>query len=458
MSISRLVYIESVDANSVDGDTVEEHMRSSAKIAEERGFRSLAVARDDAGRVLTPQGFTDDAFHTARDAHVHVAARTLESSCWGLPVGSDYVAQHWPLAQAESKELVRLEEYRWAMLYSGSNAGNARPRAVYGRVMDVRLSPDESTVVWTEWVRVNGSDRYLVFKEAIGGGGRRLVGRLKSALTGENLSISADGRWLLAGRPTEIIDLETGYSTPLGSDVWTACWFPAAGASSILAVSFSLHNSPCEVFNWDLATSKKTLLGGLPRRTDAIEMGPERNIVAEVNAESDAILGGWFGELVVLDETLRSWDPVTTLVAPSGWRRRCRLPKWTTHAPENPSVVVLSDILEARLHESGTERQWDSNEHEFLFQFVASRLRHRMSRLSENPIGAYVILDEVRALCEYATAIDIGFSEAVRDDVVPRLVTLCDSFDWRPEIRSVVSAISTRARNERGPDPSPISD
>ena len=55
--------IESVDANSVEEETPEEHVRASARIAAKRGFASLAVGRDEAGSVLTPPGFADDVFH-----------------------------------------------------------------------------------------------------------------------------------------------------------------------------------------------------------------------------------------------------------------------------------------------------------------------------------------------------------------------------------------------------------
>jgi hypothetical protein len=78
-----LLFLESVDANSVPGETALEHLRASEAIAKERGFAAESVTRGDDSRVVTPVGFTDDAFDLSFRSQIAVAARIWSTAAAG---------------------------------------------------------------------------------------------------------------------------------------------------------------------------------------------------------------------------------------------------------------------------------------------------------------------------------------------------------------------------------------
>ena len=81
-----LVYVESVYAASPGNPkTPVEHMRVAERIAAERGHLAESIVRRTAGRVVTPQGFGDDAFDLSLATRRAVAARAVEESRGGLP-------------------------------------------------------------------------------------------------------------------------------------------------------------------------------------------------------------------------------------------------------------------------------------------------------------------------------------------------------------------------------------
>jgi hypothetical protein len=453
--IPRLLYLESVDANSVAGDTPEEHLYASQAIAEERGFASLAVTRGDDGQVITPDGFTDDAFDLSTRSQTAVAARTIEASRWGMAVGADYVAQHWPMT-FEPEIFSRMERPRWPMLYAGTRGDTlgreAKPRPVYGSVGDVRLSPDGDTIVWIEWLRgADGRDVNLVWTEDAGGASRRLAARLESQYAPfGDMSISPDGRWLLAGQPTELVDLQTGHAAFLGAEVWAACWHPAAGASCLLAAAISDFNSPAELFVLDLAAWRKEVVGAAPRRTIGLQIAPDGTIAARVNAESEAQQGGWFDELQITSDYFRTWEPVAPLVAASGWRRRCTRPRWTDPWPEEfVRPVILAPVFEDHFRSRQPILVPQTGEDEFVVENVRRRIRHRVARLAEDSSMATPLMADLRALTEHSIPLDGSLAATVRESVVPLLTALARANSWPDHLHADVAEIAALAEERR---------
>lgn len=452
-----LIFLESVDANSVDGETPLEHLRASELIARERGFAALAVARSADGRIFTPEGFTDDALDITPNGDI-AAARTIESSMWGLPIGADYVAQHWSSAAQEEEALLRLEDVRWPMLYATvSDAGSSivTPRAVVGRVVDVRITPDRDRIVWQEWARGPGfEEANLIWSEDLAGTTRRLVTRLNSpmAMTGD-LSISPDGRWLLAGQPSELVDLETGHSMQLGPSIWCACWYPQAGPSSILTATFTDLNEPADLAVIDLSIWKGEKVGVLPRRTNGLQAGADGRIAARVNAESEARAGGWFDELVVGDSPTAAFEPVLPLVAASGWRRRCTRPRWTAGLPV-VGPVTLADSVESHLRSQPLSNGGPVGVEAFVVEQASTRIRHRLARIDEEPRMAQPLLLELGALLELTTSFDADLADAVVEDVLPNLDAVARRDSWPSSLLEHREAIRSRATGERPPSPS----
>lgn len=454
--LPELIFLESVDANSVDGETPLEHLRASELIARERGFAALAVVRSADGQIFTPTGFTDDALDITPDGVV-AAARTIESSMWGLPVGADYVAQHWSSAAQEEEALLRLEDVRWPMLYASADASDGSmvaPRPVVGRVVDVRISPDQNRIVWQEWARgADYQEANLIWSEDLAGTTRRLVARLQSpmALTGD-MSVSPDGRWLLAGQPSELIDLETGHSMQLGSSAWCACWYPQAGPSSILTATYSDVNEPAELAVIDLSIWKGEKVGVLPRRTNGLQAGPDGQIAARVNAESEALGGGWFDELVVGESPTSTFEPVLPLVAPSGWRRRCTRPRWTAGF-EGIGPVTLADSIETHLRSQALTGKGPLGVESFVVENASTRIRHRLARIDEEPLMAEPLLLELRALLDLTTSFDPSLAGAVLEDVMPHLDAVARRDSWPSPLLAQAEAIRSRAGGDRPPTP-----
>lgn len=429
MQQPRLLFVESVDANSVPGDTPLEHLHGSARIAAERGFAALSVVRSDEGHLLTPAGFTDEAFDVHVTARLAAAARTIESSMWGMPSGADYVSVHWIGAKLEDPEnFLRIEDFRWPMLYS-SDAGDmwgtgARPRAAFGRVIDLRFSPDGQQLIWLESVRHNYQDVCLVWRQQTGTAVQQLVAKIPSATAFfADMSVSLDGRWLLFDAETRLIDLETGHHAGLGSGICAACWYPAAGPSSILAVPRSGFNEPTDIFTLDLSTWSKEVVGTAPRPIHGIQAAPDGTIVARMNNEQEAIAGGWFDHLVVSDDFFRTLESVVPVDEPSGWRRRATRPRWTAPWPEDllGRPVRLDDNFEGFLRDEAPDRTVDGDLTKEVIEAIVARIRHRLARIEEEPSMIVVITNELRALTEWAATAEPDLAAGVRSQVLPTL-------------------------------------
>ena len=462
MSEPRLLYVESVDANSVPGDTPLEHLHGSASVASERGFAALSVVRSDEGHLLTPQGFTDEAFDLYTPGSLAAAARTIESSMWGLPEGADYVAAHWIGAKLEDPEnFLRIEDFRWPMLYladPGDRWGTAaRPLALFGRVFDVRFTSDGRHLVWLESVRQNNRETCLVWRHEVGAADQQLVAKLRSATAYfGDMAISLDGRWLLADADTQLIDLDTGHHAALGSGICAACWYPAAGPSSILAVERSGFNEPAKVFTLDLATWKAETVGSAPRPVHGIQVAPDGTVVARLNNELEALAGGWFDHLVVTNDFFQTIETVIGVDEPSGWRRRATRPRWTSPWPEDfRRPVQLDAHFEEFLRAEAPDVSVTPDVCEHVFEAIVPRIRHRLARLEEAPEQVVAIANELRALTEWAATADADLALSVRSQVVPILRDTLTRVGAAPSSAASqqVEAIGAVAAGQRNPDP-----
>lgn len=462
MSEPQLLFVESVDANSVPGDTPLEHLHGSKKIARERGFAALSVVRSDAGHLITPLGFTDDAFDAHLPAGLAAAARTIESSMWGMPAGADYVAVQWIGAKLEDPHnFLRIEDFRWPMLYVGEPgdrwATGARPRAVFGRVLDLRFSPDGRHLVWLESVRENHRETCLVWRQEVGSGSQRLVTRIPSATAYfGDMAISLDGRWLLVHSETRLVDLETGHSAGLGAGICAACWYPAAGPSVVLAAARSEFNEPARIFTLDLSTWRDETVGLSPRPIHGLQVAPDGAVVARMNHEREAQQGGWFDELVVTDDLFATTETVVAVEEATGWRRRATRPRWTAPWPaELMRPVRLDDHFEAVLRREAPALGLESDVAREALEGILPRIRHRLARLEEEPAQLVPITNELRALTEWSATADRDLALSIRAQVVPALQQALQMAAAAPdsEAARLVKAMDALAAGDREPVP-----
>jgi hypothetical protein len=462
MTEPQLLFVESVDANSVPGDTPLEHLRASERIARERGFPALSVVRSDAGHLVTPPGFTDEAFDAHLPAGLAAAARTIESSMWGMPSGADYVAVHWIGAKLEDPEhFLRIEDYRWPMLYVSEPGdpwgSSARPRAVFGRVLDVRFSPDGRRLVWLESVRENHRETCLVWKQEVGSGVQSLVTRIPSATAYfGDMAISLDGRWLLADSETRLVDLETGHSAGLGSGICAACWYPAAGSSVILAAARSDFNEPARIFTLDLSTWQDETVGSSPRPIHGLQVAPDGTLAARMNHQREAERGGWFDELVITSDFFATTETVVAVEEATGWRRRATRPRWTAPWPDAVvRPVSIEDRFEERLRADSPAVGLSSSGAEEALEGIMARIRHRLARIGEEPAQVVAIADELRALTEWSATTDPDLALRICSQVMPALEEALQIAAAAPDSAAArqVEAIGALAARERGPFP-----
>lgn len=462
MSEPQLLFVESVDGHSVPGDTPLEHLHASERIARERGFPALSVVRSDTGHLITPLGFTDAAFDTHLPTGLAVAARTIESSMWGMPWGADYVAVHWFTAKVEDPEnFLRIEQFRWPMLYvsePGDPWGvSARPRAVFGYVLDVRFSPDGRRLVWLESIREGYRETCLVWKQEIGSETQRLVTRFPSATAYfGDMAISLDGRWLLADSETRLIDLETGHSASLGSGICAACWYPAAGPSVILAAARSDFNEPARIFTLDLSTWRDETVGFSPRPIHGLQVAPDGTVAARMNQQQAAERGGWLDEIVVTSDLFSTIEPVVAVEEASGWRRCATRPRWTASWPDAPiRPVTIDDHFEESLRANPPTLGLPSKVADEALQGILPRIRHRLARLEEEPALVVPIVNELRALTEWSATAYPNHALGISEQVLPVLQHALEMAAATPDSDAAreVRAIAALVAGEREPVP-----
>ncbi len=420
-STDSLVFVESVDANSLAGETPLEHLRSAGDVVIERGHRAEEFARTASGTVLTPHGFADRAIDVHPATGRMVAARRMESSEWGLAAGADYVARHWIGAMGQDPDnFLRLETSVWAQLYAGRGVAHgpmdAVARAMFGNVSDVRLAPDGLTALTLEWLRDPNQSVYAIFRHDLATGEHRLLNRLHGAAEeAGDVDISRDGRFALLGSPTpQLLDLTTGHCGGLGQGLRAAAWYPKAGDSCILGVTGDHHDPPWELVVLDLSTFRRNIVAKLPRRVDGLTVAADGTIAARMNPAGEA---GWFDELVVSVDDGRSFEPVVPLCGRSGWRRRSTRPRWIEDVRGGP--VRLDPHFESFLREVRPDTTSERGEIDWILDLAASKIKHRVVRLTERPQAADIMIGELRVLTALAAMFDNEMLDAVGGQVVP---------------------------------------
>jgi hypothetical protein len=319
-SSDALVYVESVDANSMSSESPLEHLRKGEALMSERGHPAESLVRTASGQVRTPPEFSDVAFDASMRWGRAAVARCVEGSRWGIPDGADYVAHHWFLAPAiDPQNFSRLEMPPWAFACvsdAGDNEGTrARPVAAYGNVRDIRLSPDGRSVLTMQFCR-DQLELCALFAYDLHTSEQRLVTRLGTGAEHGDLSVSPDGQFVLVSNPgATLVDLRTGDWAGLGKEYRAATWYPVAGPSSVLAVAGGDDDPPWRLVTIDLSTFSVELLAELPRRADGLQVARDGTIAARMRPEGET---GWFDELVVSTDDGRSFEPVAPLYGASG--------------------------------------------------------------------------------------------------------------------------------------------
>ena len=423
-SADLLVYVESVDANSVIGETPLDHMRSAETIIAERGHSAESFVRTAAGRVITPPEFSDGAFDCAVRSRRAVAARRVEASQWGMPVGADYVAGHWFTASASDPEnFSRLEMPAWRYIYASADPDRwgtqAIPVGMFGDVWDVRLTPDGGTAVTLHWSRDPLESVHSLFAHDLKSGQQRLITRLTDGLTAPqgDLSVSPDGCYVIAGFPMPwLIDLRTGHSAGFGADLRAATWYPRAGASCVLGVTGAHDAPPWRLVLLDLATFRTEHFADLPRRVDGIQVAADGSIAARMRPQGET---GWFDELVVSTDDGRNFEPLAPLRGRCGWRRRSTRPRWIDANPPDASPVVLYGDFEEFLRAVPPDNGASPGEAGWMLDLVKKLIAHRLSRLRERPSAADLLLAQLHILAALPILLDPETADAVIGQVVP---------------------------------------
>ena len=419
-----LVYVESVDANSVAGETPLEHMRASEAIAAERGHLAETFVRTASGRVVTPPEFSDGAFDVAVGSQRAVAARRLEATQWGLPAGADYIVSHWPGVLGQDFEnFYRLDLPAWRFVYASAASDywgeRAAPVGMFGDVNDIRFSADESAAVALHWNRDPLNSVSSLFAHDLTNGQQRLLTRLPDGATASHgeLSVSADGRYVIAGFPVpELVDLHTGHSAGFGSryDLRAATWYPKAGASCVLAVTGGHDDPPWKLIILDLATYAAEHLADLPRRADGLQVARDGSIAARMRPEGET---GWFDELVVSTDDGRTFEPVAPLRSASGWRRRSTRPRWIEAKPPDTAPVVLQPDFEEFLRAVPADNDANAGEIRWVLDIVGKLITRRVERLRERPTTADLLLAQLRILIALPVLFDPDMVDAVTSEV-----------------------------------------
>jgi hypothetical protein len=427
-SSDSLVYAESVDGNSLGSHrTPLEHLRAAAKVADERGHPAESFIRSAAGRIFTPERFSDNAFDAAVDARRWVAARSLEASQWGLSRGADYVSRHWAIAASvDPSHFARLEP-AWGLPYASapgdSFAVTGVPFGAYGDTADLRVAPDGTTAITLQYCQ--DPDYHLLiqsecclFEHDLGTGQARLITRLREASHGHGeLSLSPDGRYLIAGYPTpQLVDVRTGHCAEIGPGYRAATWYPRGGASTVLAVTGEHDAPPWKLVLIDLSTFAVQDFADLPRRVDGVQVARDGTIAARMRPQEER---GWFDELVVSTDNGRSFEPVAPLRGAGGWRRRGRHPRWIERRPAADGPVMLTAEFEESLRAVPPDNRIGTGEIGWVMDTVASLIRHRVDRLRAKPPATDVILAQLAALTALPAQLDPRIAGEVTRQVVP---------------------------------------
>jgi hypothetical protein len=420
-----LAYIESVDPNWCKSSTPMEHLRAAEALAAERGHPAEALARTADGRILTPAGSSDIAFDAAPQVQRVVAARSVEASQWGLPIGADYVSHHMgtfaPIQ--DPANFSRIESPAWRFACVGTPGDQAGPDAVpvsaYGRVGDIRITPDGKTLITGQFCGARlGGEVYALFAHDLDSRELRLICRLRGSVneSGE-LSLSPDGRFLIAGCPMpNLVDVRTGHFVGIGRSYRAATWYPKAGPSCLLAVQAESDHPPWELVVLDLATFNVEHLVSLPMRVAGLQVASDDTIVVLGYREGEE---SGCGELLVSTDDGRTFESAVPFRGAGGWRRRCTRPRWIEEHKTAGGQVALYAGFEEFMRAEPPDNGPNAEEISWVLDTAAYLIKHRVIRLREHPATANMLLNQLRVLTTLPALFDPEMTSAVIDQVVP---------------------------------------
>jgi len=434
-------------------ETPLEHLRAAEKVTAERGHPAESLVRTASGHILTPPGFSDTAFDLSPRAQRAVAARSVEASQWGMPAGADYVSHHWVSAAATDPDnFSRLEFPAWYFTYASAPGdywgAQAGPASVYGNVTDIRLAPDGNTAITLQFCRDPGiaglnQAEHCLFAHDLVSGKMRLITRMHDGTEGfGDLSVSPDGRFLLAGFPVpQLVDIRTGHCAGIGTAYRAATWYPRGGASCVLAVTGGNDEPPWKLVVIDLATFAVQGLADLPRRVDGITVANDGTIAARMRAEGER---GWVDQLMVSTDDGKSFQPVASARGASGWLRRTTRPRWIEPVPA-AQPVTLNARFEEFLRDVPADNERSHGEISWVLETAAYLIRHRVTSLPGRPPATDAILGQLRILAALAL-LDPGMTAEVVRQVVPAVRAA-----WSRHSRRAAQEISDIATRRQPP-------
>jgi hypothetical protein len=418
-----LVYIESVDSTSLAGDTPLEHMRAAEKVAAERGHPAETFARTASGLIVTPKGFSDVAFDISPRAQRAVAARSLETSQWGMPIGADYVAHQWILASGQDPANFSQAEIPPRAFAYASDPGDglgtdAVPVGTYGETEDIRVTHSGDTAITLQFCRDPIAPRHCLFGHDLNSGQMKLITRLPDVSQDHgDLSISPDGRYLIAGYPTVmLVDLTTGHSAGLGKSYRAATWYPKGGASCLLAVTGGHEQPPWELVLVDLTTFAVEKFADLPDRVDGIQVAADGTIAARTRPKDEK---GWFDVVSVSTDSGKTFEPVAPSRGSSGWRRRGTRPRWIEPPSADAEPVTLHSGFEEFLREVPPDNGYQQGEAGWMLDVTADRIKQRVLRLRGGAPATHAILSQLVTLTTLAGLFDLTMNAEILKQVVP---------------------------------------
>jgi hypothetical protein len=420
--MSELVFIEAPDATSTGGSTIDEYLRLCEPVIEERGTASASVTMDETGAVLTPAGYSDNSLDVSAAGGPLVASRRLSGRTWTGESAADFLTQNWFTAKAEHPQRFGQLEYASAhWLYSGKHQDGtplrAAPTTPLWDASVSRFTPDGTAIVLIEF---RAQREVWVWLQDARTGARRTVCALpQEALLGD-ISISGDGRWLLAGQGTILlVDLASGAVVQVPDHITSACWLTTEGPSVLLA-GRNIARSATQLGRYDLADGRWETTCEVDTWVGELDVARDGRIAAVVGVPGEQ---NWVGGVALIDGSSGKVDDVLSRRYRCGpWRRTSR-PRWiagqpATADPVGPAPALIGAAANRSVQPTGEDAQRSFDE-------WMDRLQRRVQVL-ENSADT-VVIHELVALADMVNMMNPSAKEANQSILVPFLNGLARS-------------------------------